>query len=80
MRTELSGAVQFANKNFAHRTIFSGHRLKIVDNGINGSETTVCSLYCGIVIGLLEIGQHLKYAEEMKQCKLEIEVGKDHLQ
>ena len=31
-----------------HFALGGGHRLKIVDNEINGSETTVCSLYCDL--------------------------------
>ena len=39
-----------------HFILTGGHRLKIVDNGINGSETTACSLisslYCAVGIGV----------------------------
>ena len=39
-----------------HFILTSGHRLKVVDNGINESETTACSLisslYYAVAIGL----------------------------
>ena len=39
-----------------HFVLIGSHRLKIVDNAINESEITACSLisslYCAVVIGL----------------------------
>ena len=48
MRTELSGAVQFADKNFAHRTISSLHSAFLHQYGAKLHDSVICDSLCRI--------------------------------